>query len=111
MKRIALFGFVLVAAPLCAGCGTCANTLWWSPEEGGMRVYGGVRAHVERLQESPPNESVWDDIGYCAFAAIDMPLSLIGDTLTLPFTIVAEARKPSANSTKLANEATQQLRQ
>jgi uncharacterized protein YceK len=68
------------------GCGTLANTAWFIPEEGGKRVYGGVRADVQSAQqcfetpiEGKPLSGLW--------CLIDLPFSAIGDTITLPYTI------------------------
>jgi hypothetical protein len=40
----------LVVAP--SGCASAANVFWWTPVEGGQRVFGGVRAHVESLRRT-----------------------------------------------------------
>jgi uncharacterized protein YceK len=75
------------------GCGTSLNL------DGDSRVFGGVQMDAQKLQESlahasanprpdgkdksSPGMNLLE--GACALA--DMPLSLIGDTLTLPITI------------------------
>jgi uncharacterized protein YceK len=77
--------------PVLVGCGTAANTLWWTPMEGGMRVYGGVRADAEVLCHRFSGESdAGNATGRCkevVFCAIDLPLSAAADTLTLPVTV------------------------
>jgi uncharacterized protein YceK len=66
---------------LCCGCGTATNTLWLTAEEGGRRPYGGVRADLDVIQAQR-------DSGLRA--AIDLPFSVIGDTVTLPYTLAWE---------------------
>ena len=59
-KLVTLLLLAGTAVVLTSGCGTCANTLWWTPEEGGGRVYGGVRAEwkeIVRRCQSPENTS------------------------------------------------------
>jgi uncharacterized protein YceK len=65
---------------MASGCGTFANTVWWTDDEGGKRVYGGVRAELGQIKEA---EGPAD----AARMALDLPLTVIGDTITLPFTI------------------------
>ena len=79
---------VALAATIIAmtGCGTVANTIWLSPEEGGQRVYGGVRADWESLQDAASTPAGNRQSGILK-SALDLPLSTIGDTVTLPFTI------------------------
>jgi uncharacterized protein YceK len=69
-----------------------ANVAWFYPEEGGMRVYGGVRGNCEALQSVTTDTS--EDApkgGDRAFAilkhSLDLPLSAVADTVTLPITI------------------------
>jgi hypothetical protein len=78
------------------------NTCWWSPVEGGGRVYGGVRADAEVIQEWLAEVSGQDEspAGLPAatraalLATADLPLSAVGDTLTLPATLPAAGKKP-----------------
>jgi uncharacterized protein YceK len=75
--------WITVIVVMTSGCGTCANTLWFTDDEGGMRVYGGVRADWEaahRAAKPSPSEPMWLPI-------VDMPFSAVGDTVTLPITI------------------------
>ena len=67
-----------------SGCGTAANTVFLNELEGGKRAYGGVRTDWEILRErgeSGKRESVSAPV----WAAIDMPFSLVADTITLPY--------------------------
>jgi uncharacterized protein YceK len=92
----------MMALPL-AGCGTFGNVCWLNREEGGQRVYGGVRAEVEILQASEGTSgSTWvnsDDhrrkeVLWCL---LDLPFSVIGDTLTLPVTVYAAMANGSSD--------------
>src|SRR5690348_1805711 len=69
-----------------------ANVLWFYPEQGGMRVYGGVRGNCEALQSVAEDKSAdAPKGGDRAFAilkySLDLPLSAVADTVTLPVTI------------------------
>jgi uncharacterized protein YceK len=76
---------------LVSGCGTLCNTVWWIPEEGGERIYGGVQMDVGVLRESlsvrSEDRGIGDRLLGVAFFTLDLPFSAIGDTLTLPILI------------------------
>jgi uncharacterized protein YceK len=92
--------FVLVAVAL-AGCGTIANV-------GGGRwrtskIYGGVLRDVKSTEDwiadysAEPKTGIMRDVGVgvgVGLIAIDLPLSAVGDTLTLPITIPVALRRP-----------------
>jgi uncharacterized protein YceK len=92
MCRRALTCLAAVAAAGLSGCGTSLNL------DGDSRVYGGVvqdfQIAKERLAQAanpswpgtPGSSPAWN-ITVSALALVDLPLSLLGDTLTLPFTI------------------------
>jgi uncharacterized protein YceK len=79
------------------GCGTVANTVWLAPYEGGQKIFGGVRVDVAAakgcFEEASRAEDSADRLKSgskaVAFGALDLPLSLVADTLTLPYTISA----------------------
>jgi uncharacterized protein YceK len=71
VPRSVLPGVVTATALLTGGCGTVANTFGCNGEEGARRVYGGVRL---------------DLAGPCG-NLLDVPLSAVGDTVTLPVTV------------------------
>ena len=89
---------------LSAGCGTFSNVVWLAPFEGGERVYGGVRVDMDVLQRAASGETgiyqggkqVQDSVRQtetilaCAF---DLPLTAIGDTLTLPYVLWLQANR------------------
>lgn len=72
---------IVVLSVCTCGCGTYRNLK--STSRANMTAYGGVRADIEALN-SPPSELT---MIVKPFAVIDLPLSLVGDTLTLPLTI------------------------
>src|SRR5262249_33602402 len=82
------------------GCGTAGNTIWLFPEEGGMRVYGGVKGDIETLQHPEHNShTTWVDPAAerrreVLLSLLDLPFSAAGDTLTLPFTLYAAMTNP-----------------
>lgn len=88
---------VAVTAVVLSGCGTVASTLWLSPEEGGQRVYGGVRADCDIIHDaSKPDSSKNTNSGATVLlSALDMPFSLVGDTVALPLTITCSLLRPS----------------
>jgi uncharacterized protein YceK len=85
-----------------AGCATAANTVWLNPEEGGQRFYGGVRADLEAMDSAAKRESGIRVSGESvplsrmgqakrfAWFGLDLPLSAVGDTLTLPLIIACQ---------------------
>src|SRR5947207_13699918 len=77
----------LAVAAVCAlasGCGTFANTCWLTPEEGGMRAYGGTRADWQVAREAAANSDYHERVACLVKCALDLPLSALGDTITLP---------------------------
>jgi uncharacterized protein YceK len=89
------------------GCGTAANTLWLAPFEGGQRVYGGVRTDMEIVRQSITGEpeskgqSPRDRCITAVALAVDLPLSAVGDTLTLPYTVPAALLNMASKRDKL----------
>lgn len=100
--RAGAIALLIAAAALCSGCGTAVNTLWLDPYEDGQRVYGGVRVDLEVLQSAGKRESGisvsgetvplsrLEQVKRVSWLAIDLPLSAIGDTLTLPYTLACQ---------------------
>jgi uncharacterized protein YceK len=96
MARLAVAVSLALPVLLLSGCGTVLNTTYFTAEEGGGSVYGGVRLDLETsrdlISETPPDD---ENVGQCISRytmavytmLIDLPLSAIGDTLTLPITI------------------------
>ena len=102
MLRRSILAIILAGLPpLAAGCGTVANTVWFTPEEGGKRVYGGVRADLEGCREfigsdSGPPIRPWFDARFLYF--LDLPVSAIADTVTLPYTIPCALWAPTTHA-------------
>jgi uncharacterized protein YceK len=93
--RVAL---LLASLPV-AGCGTAANLANQKPGAGGVVPFGGVRQDVACLQKAANGEVCFrghpksDSEQYpqralMLFCAADLPLSLVGDLVTWPYTVV-----------------------
>jgi hypothetical protein len=88
---------VAAVALLGGGCGTCTNITTYAPPdlgEGQRRIYGGVRWDIEgevRAWNTPYPETFrydWGINGPMILAYLmDLPLSAIADTFTLPVTV------------------------
>jgi uncharacterized protein YceK len=103
MPRGVLVLLVVVLPSATSGCGTFMNTIWLAPFEGGERVYGGVRLDAEAGpkfitdtflsdkqlgQQTTVQERIWQALGGCVLV-MDLPVSFVGDTLTLPWMLPA----------------------
>jgi uncharacterized protein YceK len=93
---------VALAAVLVSGCGTVSNVfsstvLSECPGPGQFEPYGGVKEDLDRVRTlKAPDWSAHDRrelaaalnaLGTVLFVALDLPLSAIGDTLTLPLAL------------------------
>ena len=88
MLRQTMLMIALVTACLTlAGCGTVMNIAKPGPK--GSLIYGGVVSDVDCFL--PQTWGQWKGGGKViwgwTFAAIDLPFTIVGDTLTLPLTI------------------------
>jgi uncharacterized protein YceK len=94
---------VLAGAAVAAlgGCGTFANVCWLPEEEGGKRVYGGVRGDWESAAQAVQERTADESLAVVAKVAVDLPLSAAADTLTLPITLGAAAKSAVASSNRL----------
>jgi uncharacterized protein YceK len=74
------------------------NTVWLIPGEGGEQAYGGVRLDCEMIAkpETATGIEPWQKILPC----IDIPFSVVADTLTLPY-ILAIARERKNHPTPM----------
>jgi uncharacterized protein YceK len=91
-----------------AGCGTVVNLAWGVDSEDpaarpsvDTQVYGGVRNDLHGVGEAVRGEDgFWISlITFPFYAFIDLPVSLVADTLTLPYTIpYALSRRDEAPS-------------
>lgn len=93
--RLVCAAFLAVAALSNSGCGTFAN-MSSSHADGGQRIYGGVRLDCVMTWAALSYTFGHND-GSHSDATLegipDLPLSAIGDTVTLPFTITASIRR------------------
>ena len=87
-----------VLAALSSGCGTVDNIrrpVMPAPNSTNAqvcRVYGGVRGHWDAITDYSWHETpcVLDYALLPVMAAVDLGLSAVGDTFTLPYTVGAE---------------------
>jgi hypothetical protein len=89
---------LLLSSLLIAGCGTVANLINKSPPEAGGKVpFGGVKQDLSCIHnaangESPfgthpkPDSEQHPQVGVMLLCAADLPLSLVGDVVTWPYT-------------------------
>lgn len=88
---------LVLASLLTAGCGTVANLVRSRPEEGGRAPFGGVKQDVSCLNRAAngelgagaharPETEQYPQMALVLFCAVDLPLSLIGDLVTWPYT-------------------------
>jgi uncharacterized protein YceK len=104
LRRTVLLSCVGLAT-LSGGCGTMLNTTYFTPDEGGERIYGGVRLDAEVIEDGYGQRS---PLVIALFLA-DLPLTVIGDTLSLPYTLALAMRgaKPAdAKGTDQGESAT-----
>jgi uncharacterized protein YceK len=85
VRRLALLlvlGSLVVAG---SGCGTVLN-FFNGESRGPEHVYGGVQMDCQVAAEQLKNNGV-QGIPLVLWALLDLPLSLLGDTLTLPLVL------------------------
>jgi uncharacterized protein YceK len=96
--RAICVALLLSSLPI-AGCGTVANVVRPGPEGGGKSPLGGVRQDVSCIKKAangefgfrthPRSESEqYPRLALMLFCAADLPLSLIGDVVMWPYTMV-----------------------
>ncbi|HEX3149793.1 MAG TPA: hypothetical protein VHR66_17080 [Gemmataceae bacterium] len=85
---------VIALTLLGGGCGTLVNTTSYAPDEvnpGQRRIYGGVvwdlRGEYRALTTPFPHYFLGINPPMIIAYLLDLPLSAIGDTITLPITI------------------------
>ena len=86
---------LFVAALFCGGCGTLKNLNLSTPTGEGeipppTRIYGGVRQDWTEFNKQQCNEVAFI---FLPLWLAEFPLSLIGDTLTLPYTAGVEVTR------------------
>src|SRR4051812_7258911 len=95
MSSRLFFGLLLSMAPLLSGCGTAINTFVAHPPDARTQIYGGVKLDAGVLGHAFDSERNGNDDGpldrarWVPLVIVDLPLSFVGDTLMLPFTVRA----------------------
>lgn len=80
-----------------AGCGTAVNLARSRPDLGGRIPFGGVKQDLSCIRDAAngevsfgkhqkPNSQHYPQVALMIFCAADLPLSLIGDAVTWPYT-------------------------
>ena len=117
MSRASRKTALLAAVLLLCGCGTVAN-LSLGARQGWKNayVYGGVRRDIKSESDWIDHSWTWgknldviQDIGSVvgvALVGIDIPLSAIGDTLTLPITVPVALWSNSGNGASVSRKST-----
>lgn len=93
---------LLLSALPAAGCGTAANLVRSRPEQGGKVPFGGVKQDVVCIRRAADGElglrahpksdaEQYPQAALMLFCAADLPLSLVGDVLTWPYTAAYSA--------------------
>jgi uncharacterized protein YceK len=88
---------LLLSSLSLTGCGTVANLARSDPEEGGRSPFGGVRQDAWCFKKAANGElgfrthaksesEEYPQVALMLFCAVDLPLSLIGDIVTWPYT-------------------------
>ena len=92
LYRVVAVTAVVFVAPMLAGCGTAINAVWLIPEENGKRVYGGVRTDCEQIRgrHEQAGRLPVDRIEQLVYT-LDVPLSAVGDTITLPYILAYDS--------------------
>src|SRR5262245_17766415 len=99
MRNRQFYWMIVAFFPLVSGCASSLNTMYYLPCEGGDQIYGGVKLDAEIIRASLANEVNEGGHGpltrawLITSASVDLPLSAIADTLTLPITIPATMRR------------------
>lgn len=85
--------FVAAVLPFLGGCGTLSNVTDQAPA---VRAYGGVQRDWEVLKMAREDDTgiMW---AFVPSLVVDLPLSVVGDTLTLPYTASTHFRRTLFN--------------
>jgi uncharacterized protein YceK len=111
MRRIVVGVGSAWAALLLSGCGTICNfaaAVAPSPDDHVARpaVYGGVQLDAAVITGIQPDRTTKGSVFIGACLLVDVPLSLVGDTLTLPITLLLErCRAGSERDTRIISAA------
>jgi hypothetical protein len=95
--RTTCVALLLSSLPI-AGCGTAANLVRQRPGSGGVSPFGGVKEDMACFENAANGElgyrnrprsdaEQYPRVALMLFCAADMPLSFLGDVVTLPYTV------------------------
>ncbi len=109
MKRTGIGAILALAAALCSGCGTVFNLTDGvfqpnaDPEDSGPKVYGGVKADFDYFAGG---QTTGLDVSKASAVLLvaELPMTLIGDTLTLPIAIWAQEKRAAAVAERQASQ-------
>lgn len=98
MRRMYVQMGPAVGAVLLSGCGTICNFASGAiplPDDPVARpaIYGGVQLDAALITGMRPKETTEVTVFVGACLLVDIPLSLVGDTLTLPITLWLDKRR------------------
>ena len=90
MRNLIAIFMLSVIVLACSGCGTVAGHDDWGTM-GGVNngVYRGVRTDWQWAAHPEPEASM-----FCWLYTLDMPMSLVGDTLYMPIDVVTTVQTP-----------------
>jgi uncharacterized protein YceK len=94
-QTVSVLVFVSIVLP-CAGCGTVENLQETVPTKNSTDVpwktiYGGVRSDCTYFGWPVDPDSSLLTMTYCFTRILDIPFSVVGDTITLPYTLAYES--------------------
>jgi uncharacterized protein YceK len=86
MRTWRVWAAAVAVLPVLGGCGTLSNITDQAPA---VRAYGGVQRDWMLLTMAQEDDSgiMW---AFVPALAVDLPLSVVGDTLTLPYTALTD---------------------
>jgi uncharacterized protein YceK len=113
MRRASLAAALGLAGVCLSGCGTAANLSGGIQGWRSAQIYGGVRRDVKSAEQFIADNwageaDIQQDVGTVVgvgLISLDVPFSLIGDTLTLPITIPAAIMGGPAPATSVSGKA------
>ena len=100
MTRAVVYAGLAAWVVSLGGCGTMMN-FWWDGSFHEPAVYGGTATSAGFGLQAAEEVAKFDNLDHCAdcvviagyFLAVDLPLSVVADTLTLPLTVAAALQK------------------
>jgi uncharacterized protein YceK len=98
MNLRAVAVYAVLASCVASGCGTlCDRGAGPCPKARESRIYGGVRTDLAAIAENPT--SPWN-----ALVVLDLPISAVADTLSLPGQLSSTRKKTGKPSRSVTTE-------